>query len=66
MNVHSIRPYFVEDITAKLRSVYFASMHRGINAAWVVFLLCLEYDIQPSFMKAEHIQEIMQEFKMKG
>jgi len=61
-----IRPNYKDNIAAQLRSVYFATIHRGIGAAWVIFLLCAAFEIPAHFMRSDHIQEIMQELKMKG
>ena len=61
--MNNIKPYFVEDIEAQLKAAYFATIRDGLGAAKVIFLLCLAYDIKPSWMKPEHQQALMKEFE---
>lgn len=62
-SVNKIRPYFIEDIEAQLRSTYLATIAGGIESARVIFLLCVAYDIPPVWMKPEHIQVFQKEYR---
>ena len=61
----NIRPYFVEDITAQIKSAYFACANQadGFGAARMAFVMCLAFQIEPVFIKPEHLQKLQTEFQ---
>ncbi len=64
LDAMNIKPYFVEDLTAQLRSTYFATVKTsGLAGARVIFILCLAWEIKPDFIIPEHLQMLQQEMK---
>jgi hypothetical protein len=63
----NIKPYFVEDIEAQLKSVYFSTLSwsksESLGAARLIVILCLAYGIKPDWLKPEHAQELWNETK---
>lgn len=62
---NNIKPYFVNDIAAQIKSAYFAVCNSpdGLGAARLAMVLCLAFEIQPTFIKAEHLQKLQMEYR---
>lgn len=60
---NDIKPYFRNDIARELQTIYLATINNGIEAARVIFLLCVSFGVPTSFMKPEHLQALQKDMK---